>query len=704
MRRALAFAVVLCCAAVASAEDPWALWKSGRMEESLAAFQQQLAAARTAHDRRSEASTINFIGLWYQMMGDLPAARRHYAEALPIARELGDKNLEGVVLYQMAWAHFVSGEYREALHGYEESLAARRAAHDRAGEAVTLAGLGMTYNSLAEWSRAIEIEQRALALAEESGDRRLQCDILDHLGRASLGDGRAAEAEGFHRRALALRNDIGDRTGSTFSRSALAYAQQARGDVDGAIASMREVIAIIESGREAVASSSLRQSMFAGRQGHYLHLIDLLMESHRHAEALEVSERARARVTLDAIRDALAAAKAEPRPLGQAEPLTAAQIARDVLDDETALLEFAEGEKRSFVWLMTTTSTDARVLAPRAEIDAAAKRLHALLSSREQRRVEHDLRDAVATLSRLVLPPMSLPSRVKRIVVVADGALQFVPFAMLEPHRGRPLLADYEVTAAPSASVVALMRQLNGARIAMKNSVAVVADPVFTSDDPRVAPALRNRATVQPRDPIYRSATESGLTNLPRLEHTRKEADSIVRLARGATLRAVDFDASRATVTSPRFGAYRVIHFATHALLNTRHPELSGIVLSLVDRKGRPLDGFLSANDVYALHLRSSLVVLSACRTALGKDVRGEGLVGLVRAFMYAGTPSVVASYWDVGDADTSAVMKRFYRRLFVSHDTPSAALRNAQLSIARENGWHSPRTWAAFTLQGDWR
>jgi CHAT domain-containing protein len=651
------------------------------MEASLAAFQELLRAARAQHDRRVEASTINFIGLWHQTMGEYAEARRHYEEALPLARAVGDRETEGVALYHIAWLRFVEHDYRSAITWYERSLAVRRAIGDRHGEAATLAGLGMAYNSLADWPRAIEIEQQALLIAD---DRRLQADILDHTGRAELGRGRAAEAETLHRRALTIRREIGDRGGQTFSLSALAHAQRAQGNVDGAIASMEDVVAIIEASREAVASSRLRQTMFATRQGHYLHLVDVLMDAHREREALDVSERARARVTLDEIREQGGLPPDSWPPLVEA------------LDDETALLEYAEGEKRSFVWLMTTTSLESHVLAPRAEIDAAARRLHALLASREQRRVEHDLLQATAALSRMVLPPLSLPPRIKRIVVVADGALQFIPFAMLSPRRGRPLLADYEVTAAPSASVVALMRKLNGTR-GGGAGVAVVADPVFRADDPRVG------GKGAPNGDAFRSANDVGLKNLERLPYTRGEADAIVRLARGATLRAVDFDASRGTVTSAPFGQYAVIHFATHALLNTKHPELSGIVLSLVDRRGRPLDGFLSVTDIYALRLRGSLVVLSACRTALGKEVRGEGLVGLVRAFMYAGAPSVVASYWDVGDADTAEVMKRFYRRLLSGHEKPSAALRNAQLSIAKERGWRSPRTWAAFTLQGDW-
>src|SRR5207237_2392651 len=324
-------------------------------------------------------------------------------------------------LYQMAWLRFVEHDYRGAIVWYERSLAVFRAIPDRHGQAVALAGLGMAYNSLTEWPRAIELEQQALAIVQTTSDRRLEADILDHTGRAMLGSDRAAEAEALHRRALTVRREAGDRGGQTFSLSALAYAQRAHNDVDGAIASMQDVVAIIEASREAVAGSRLRQAMFATRQGHYLHLVDVLMDAHREREALDVSERARARVTLDEIR------AQGGLPPDSWPPLV------EALDDETALLEYAEGEKRRFVWLMTTTSLESHVLAPRAEIDAAARRLHALLASREQRRVEHDMIQATAALSRMVLPPLSLPPPIKRIVVVAAGALQFIPFAMLSP-------------------------------------------------------------------------------------------------------------------------------------------------------------------------------------------------------------------------------------------------------------------------------
>jgi CHAT domain-containing protein len=169
-------------------------------------------------------------------------------------------------------------------------------------------------------------------------------------------------------------------------------------------------------------------------------------------------------------------------------------------------------------------------------------------------------------------------------------------------------------------------------------------------------------------------------------------------------MEALDFEASKATATGGRLSQYRIVHFATHGLINSRHPELSGIVLSLVDQQGRPQDGFLRLHDVYNLKLDADLVVLSGCRTAVGKDVRGEGLIGLTRGFMYAGAPRVVASLWDVRDEATAELMKRFYEAMLRQRMPPAAALRAAQLSMTREKRWEAPYYWAGFVLQGEWR
>jgi CHAT domain-containing protein len=191
----------------------------------------------------------------------------------------------------------------------------------------------------------------------------------------------------------------------------------------------------------------------------------------------------------------------------------------------------------------------------------------------------------------------------------------------------------------------------------------------------------------------------------PRLPFSRREARAALALVPASERReALDFEASRATVTGGILGQYRVVHFATHGYVNSQRPQLSGIVLSLVDPAGRPQDGFLTASDLYNLDLNAELLVLSGCETALGRELRGEGLVGLARAFMYAGAPRVVASTWKVDDAATAALMSAFYRGMFKEKLAPAAALRAAQLELQKGPRFRHPYYWAGFQLQGEWR
>ena len=191
---------------------------------------------------------------------------------------------------------------------------------------------------------------------------------------------------------------------------------------------------------------------------------------------------------------------------------------------------------------------------------------------------------------------------------------------------------------------------------------------------------------------------------MPRLPFTRKEAQTILSLVHAdQRFVALDFAANQTAATSDKLSQYRFVHFATHGLLNSKRPELSGIVLSLFNEEGAEQDGFLRANEVYNLNLPAELVVLSGCQTGLGKDVRGEGLVGLTRGFMYAGAARVLVSLWEVDDEATSELMGRLYRGMLGKRRlTPAAALREAQISLWRDKPWGSPYYWAAFTLQGE--
>jgi CHAT domain-containing protein len=244
-------------------------------------------------------------------------------------------------------------------------------------------------------------------------------------------------------------------------------------------------------------------------------------------------------------------------------------------------------------------------------------------------------------------------------------------------------------------------------RTAASNSVAILADPVFEVDDPRVTRAS-HESTPESAESlrVKQALRDIGISvdgvQIPRLLASSEEAEAIMDSAPwGTGLKAVGFGANRQRVLGPELANYRVVHFATHGMINNEHPELSGIVLSLFDQDGRSQDGFLRLHDIYNLHLPADLVVLSACSTGLGKDVRGEGLISLTRGFMYAGASGVVASLWKVDDQATAHLMKLFYEGMFQKGLTPVAALREAQLEMSHQKPWQSPFYWAGFVIQG---
>ena len=313
--------------------------------------------------------------------------------------------------------------------------------------------------------------------------------------------------------------------------------------------------------------------------------------------------------------------------------------------------------------------------------------------------------EAVRRLARLLLPPANR-LQAKRLALVTDGLLAYIPFAALPMPDGRPLLEGHEIVRLPSATTLLVLRRRTPARPAAAGRVAVLADPVFSPWDGRVhrsgstpAPAAREPAD---RPDLTRSVRDLGLASLLRLPATRHEAETIAALAPGSLV-ALDFSAGRETLTSPAVRNARILHLATHGLLDPKDPALSGIVLSLVDEQGKPQAGFLRADEIAGLDLSADLVVVSACKTALGPEVRGEGLLGLARAFLRGGAKRAIVSLWNVDDRSSAALMERFYEGLLRDRLPPAAALRRAQLSLRGEPAWSHPASWAGFELQGDW-
>jgi CHAT domain-containing protein len=313
------------------------------------------------------------------------------------------------------------------------------------------------------------------------------------------------------------------------------------------------------------------------------------------------------------------------------------------------------------------------------------------------------------------------------LLIVGDGALLYVPFAALPiPTAGQEsagtMVERYEIINLPSASVLSVLHNEEENRTRPPKRVAVVADPVFEKSDPRVGLSAGNLRPLsvqsEGNDPsrgfssgrLLRSMTDiggqtDGVVHLHRLPYTRQEAEAIFSVTpAGQGTKALDFRASRAIATSPELAQHKVVHFATHGLIDSKNPQLSGLVFSLVDKKGRPQEGFLELQDIYNLDLPVELVVLSACETGLGKEIDGEGLVGLTRGFMYAGASRVIASLWKVSDVATARLMAYLYQSMQQKGMAPAAALRSAQIQMLKQKRWTPPYYWAAFQIHGEWR
>jgi CHAT domain-containing protein len=698
---------------------------AGRYREAVPYLEQSAATARTlpaTRGARKDATALAALGRVYRALGDPQRAIRYSEDAVAQMRKTGWRAAEAATLGDLASAYESVGEAEKALGLFEQALAIQRAIGDREFEAGTLTSMarlerqrGNVAAARRHVEAAIEIVEslrgnvsqeafRAAYVGAREGPYKLYIDLAMTPAGAELSEAEAmAGLEATERwRARSLVEVLAG------SRADL------RGGADPALLErerrlLEQINAAATRQAQLLGAGRGEQAAAVGRE------LDLLLTEHRQLQT---------DIRLEAPRYAA---------LTQPRPLSAREIQGEVLDGESMLLEFSLGPERSYLWAVTNQSLTGHALPKRDEIEALARQLYERLTARSahpaaentaRRTARVEQADAeywnlAGRLSEMLLGPIASALGAKRLVIVADGALQYMPFGAL-PAPGasmsrdapRPLILDHEIVVLPSASVLQVMRREQEGRPRAAKSVAVLADPVFSTDDarlranPRAAAAPGSAAaTADPSSVVQRSARDSGVVQFERLRFSRSEADAVMALAGAdASLKATDFAASKTTATGDALGDYRILHFATHGLLNNQHPELSGLVLSLVDSAGRPQDGFLRLHDIYNLRLAADLAVLSACRTALGREIRGEGLLGLTRGFMYAGVPRVVASLWNVDDRATAQLMKHFYTAMLKKDRPAAAALREAQIAMWNTRRWRSPFYWAAFVAQGEWR
>jgi CHAT domain-containing protein len=709
----------------------------GQLESARRYFDEALTLYRDyAHEVGAAVDASRKAGRVRARLGDYQGAVQQIVEGLRLARQTENRFMASLCHEDLGRVHLASGRYDlakqeilRALSGYEKTKSRREWAR-----AQTF--LGQTYYLLGDWGSASQSYRHALRVFQKIQDYTDEAAVHFGLGKLELEQQRLDEAGVHLRRSIDLTERLRGNAASKDLRSSFLssfhdryetyvewlmqlHAERPGGGFDVAAfeaSEMGRARSLLDSLRDyqrelrQVADPALLIEEEASQKEEQ-RLLDeraKLQSENSPPEALKrvETELMRVRTRYETL-EAQINSSARVNDLLQPPPLSFADIRNNITDGETSLLEFTLGARKSYLWVVTPGGLTSYELPDKRTIERAALKLADLLSSPPAGSIrEEDIRMATDELSRLTLGPVAGKLNSRRLIVIPDGILQYIPFQVLTelPGSDEPLIAHHEIINAPSASTLVLMRQETSGRPVAPNLLAAFGDPVFPSNYALKSPATKVDSGEQ-RGLASNQVDTLDPNTVQQLFFAKQELNVLRNLAPpDETLIYSDFDATRERLRELDLRQYRILHFATHGLLNARQPELSGLVLSLVDRDGRPVAGFVGLADIYNLRAPVDLVVLSACRTALGQEMRGEGLIGLTRGFMYAGASSVVASLWKVDDEATAELMKRFYSNLLQRGMTPAAALREAQNSIRQEPQWRSPYYWAAFTLQGEYR
>jgi CHAT domain-containing protein len=702
----------------------------GQLDTALSYFRESLAHFHdVAHDVKGTITAGIKVGRVQASLGNYDAAKQQIDQSLAAAVLTDNALTIGLCHEDLGRVWLQAGSYGPARVEFLNAISYFIKSKSERPLARANMYLGQTEHLLGNLSRAGEAYETALRFFARNSDYTNEAALRFGLGKLALQKKRLDQAEVHLSRSIELTERLRENASSKELRSSFLHSVHDRYEAyvewlmtrysrsrnqDDAIRAFEAA----ESGRARALLDSLYNYQRELRQPsepalvldeeklqrEEQRLVDvearLLSRGGADAETADVDRELRGvRTKLETL-EARIQSSAKFNDLLRPNPLRYERIRTDITDAQTSLLYYSLGAEKSFAWVVTKNGLNTYELADKRTIENAARQLLEHLNTPPRNAAEEtELQSAIGEVSRLVVGPISANLQTQRLIIVADGILQYVPFSILEtPAPARePMISKFEIVEAPSASALVLVRRERMGRQAASKLLVGFGDAVFSSE---YAP---HPTKPDPNSFEERSQQGSRFQNLPRLFYAKRELRAIGELTGNDSAFYVEHDATRDKLLSVDLSQYRILHIVTHGVLDDQRPELSGLVLSMVSANSRPVDGFVSLADIYKMRARLDLVVLSACHTALGQNLRGEGLIGLTRGFMYAGASGVVASLWKVDDRATAELMKYFYSNMLQRGMGPAAALREAQIEIRSQPKWSSPYYWAAFTFQGDY-
>jgi CHAT domain-containing protein/tetratricopeptide (TPR) repeat protein len=735
----------------------------GNYIQALACFQRSLKIKEELGDKSGIGAALGNIGLTHSSEGNIATAIDYYNRGLKIAEELGDKAEIASYLENLAASSESLGDYEKALEYYRRSLKIRGEIGDKHGVASALSGIGSVLAHQKNYHEALEYDLRSLKIFEELADRGNLSGSLNQTASIHVEFGNYTQALELATRSSNLAKQIGAAETFWEALTIAARANRALGNRTSARQALAEAIATIEDLREKVAGGEqLRQKAFSSRVNPYYYMIDLLIAEGDSAQALAYAERCKARVLLDVLQSGkleigkslssterneerlliaaivslntrLQRAKASPQPnatqladldaglqkarrdyeafetilfaahpetkiqRGQTEPLTLKESGAVVSDARTAILEFVVMEDKTHVFVLNRHSpgTEAppslKTYTVNVKEKELADRVERFRSTLADRRVAFQ-QQARELYDLLLRPAGTLLKGKARLIIIPDRVLWQLPFQALQPSPDRFLIEQFAVSYAPSLTVLNEMTKLKRKRLRAAGPSTVL----LAFGNPDVGQATRQR--------VESALMDEKLVPLPEAERQVKMIGQIYGPAASEIYLGAE---AREARLKQRAATCRILHLATHGIANDASPMYSHLVLSQAQDDHNE-DGLLEAWEIMNLDLHADLAVLSACDTARGQVVSGEGVIGLAWAFFVAGCPTTVVSQWKVDSSSTTDLMIEFHRRLRAGsaratrRDMSEAeALRAAALTLMKSKSYQHPFYWAAFVVVG---
>ncbi len=699
----------------------------GQYQAALQKYRQALELSRNSGSESGSGSALNHIGEIYFYLGQYQAGLQYLLDAQTIQSKINAKPDLSITLNDLGVINDTLAQYPEALQYYQQALEIDRALGRKDREAVVLSNLGAVYKNQRQYQEALNYYQQSLKVRYEGTDRVGQAAGLDNIGVVYAELGQYLEALKYHRQALDMRREMGERDGAATSLQNMGFAYEQLGQLDQALDAYRQSIEVRESIRTQATVEEIKTALAGQALDVYAHTISLLLKLDKPGEAFAVAEHARARTFLDQLgnRNFNIRAGADPKQVAREQdlmnqisalqrkigaggaidyadlkvqlanlqadyqqvlidlklsnpayaslvsvaPLSVQQIRDTILDDQTTLVAYFVTDQETIAYALDRTHLIA-ISLPISQTRLAAQidRFRHLIEV-EPRGGQSSSAERIELAQELyqsLIAPLLSHIRQPRLIIVPHQSLHYLPFAALLDENQRLLGERFTLSLAPSASSLDPELFHPGKP---SSQVLIVGNPAINTDV--AAP----------------------------LPYAEAEAEAVTQLYPQATL----FTGTQASEAALRRNLpdVNILHLATHGVLEQAQPLFSSLLLAgASDNSGD--DGRLEVREIFELDLSAAnLVVLSACDTALGQQSQGDELVGLARAFMFAGTPTVVASLWPIQDEATAALMTAFHKRVQAGTE-PAAALAEAQSEIRNQTRWAAPYFWAGFLVIGD--